>query len=83
MRIMSVANPNSQLLPHLSNDLQRVCSNSGTHLAHNRTVYLCGEKVKMWYGKYLIYEKDRDGKELRRHRKCQHRSEGQHSEMEG
>ena len=32
------------------------------------TVYLCGEKVKMWYGKYLIYEKDRDGKEIRRHR---------------
>jgi hypothetical protein len=37
----------------------------------------------MWYGKYLIYEKDRDGKGLRRHRKSQHRSEGQHSEMEG
>ena len=32
------------------------------------TVYLCGQKVKMWYGKYLIYEKDQDGKEVRRHR---------------
>jgi integrase len=32
------------------------------------TVYLCGEKVKMWYGKYLIYGRDQDGKEVRRHR---------------
>lgn len=32
------------------------------------TVYLRGLKVKMWYGKYLIYGKDRDGKEVRRHR---------------
>lgn len=32
------------------------------------TVYLCGEKVKMWYGKYLIYGQDQDGKEVRRHR---------------
>ena len=24
------------------------------------TVYLCGQKVKMWYGKYLIYGKDRE-----------------------
>ena len=32
------------------------------------TVYLCGQKVKMWYGKYLIYGKDQDGKEVRRHR---------------
>ena len=26
------------------------------------TVYLCGEKVKMWYGKYLIYGRDQDGR---------------------
>jgi len=32
------------------------------------TVYLCGQKVKMWYGKFLIYGKDQDGKEVRRHR---------------
>jgi len=32
------------------------------------TIYLCGQKVKMWYGKYLIYGKDQDGKEVRRHR---------------
>ena len=32
------------------------------------TVYLRGEKVKMWYGKYLIYGKDQDGKEVRKHR---------------
>ena len=32
------------------------------------TVYLCGEKVKKWYGKYLIYGQDQDGKEVRRHR---------------
>jgi len=32
------------------------------------TVYLSGQKVKKWYGKYLIYGKDRDGKEVRRHR---------------
>jgi integrase len=32
------------------------------------TVYLCGQKVKMWYGKYLIYGRDQDGKEVRRHR---------------
>jgi integrase len=32
------------------------------------TVYLRGEKVKMWYGKYLIYGKDQEGKEVRKHR---------------
>lgn len=32
------------------------------------TVYLCGERVKMWYGKYLIYGKDKDGKEVKKHR---------------
>jgi integrase len=32
------------------------------------TVYPCGQKVKMWYGKYLIYGKGPDGKEVRRHR---------------
>ena len=32
------------------------------------TVYLCGQKVKMWYGKYLIYGQDQEGKEVRRHR---------------
>ena len=26
------------------------------------TVYPPGTKVKMWYGKYLIYGKDKDGK---------------------
>jgi len=31
-------------------------------------VYLCGEKVKMWYGKYLIYGQHQDGKEVRKHR---------------
>lgn len=32
------------------------------------TVYLRGQKVKMWYGKYLIYGMDQEGKEVRRHR---------------
>jgi len=32
------------------------------------TVYLQGQKVKKWYGKYLIYAHDQDGKEVRRHR---------------
>ena len=32
------------------------------------TVYPCGERVKMWYGKYLIYGKDKDGKEVKKHR---------------
>jgi len=32
------------------------------------TVYLQGQKVKKWYGKYLIYGHDQDGKEVRRHR---------------
>ena len=32
------------------------------------TVYLTGKKVKMWYGQYLVYEKDREGKEVRRQR---------------
>jgi integrase len=32
------------------------------------TVYLSGQKVKMWYGKYLVYQKNHDGKEIRSHR---------------
>lgn len=32
------------------------------------TAYPRGQKVKMWYGKYLIYAKDKQGKEVRRHR---------------
>jgi integrase len=32
------------------------------------TVYLSGKKVKMWYGKYLIYGQDNEGKEVRKHR---------------
>jgi hypothetical protein len=32
------------------------------------TVYLTGKKVKMWYGKYLIYGQDKDRKEVRKHR---------------
>ncbi len=32
------------------------------------TVYLSGQKVKMWYGKYLVYRKNQDGKEVRSHR---------------
>ena len=32
------------------------------------TVYPRGQKVKMWYGKYLIYGRDQGGKEVRRHR---------------
>jgi len=29
------------------------------------TVYLSGKKVKMWYGKYMVYQKNQDGKEVR------------------
>ncbi len=32
------------------------------------TVYPSGKKVKMWYGKYLIYGQDKEGKEVRKHR---------------
>jgi hypothetical protein len=32
------------------------------------TVYLRGEKVKMWYGKFLMYGKDQEGKEVKKHR---------------
>jgi len=32
------------------------------------TVYLQGQKVKKWYGKYLVYGRDQEGKEVRRHR---------------
>jgi integrase len=32
------------------------------------TVYLSGQKVKMWYGKYMVYQKNQDGKEVRSHR---------------
>lgn len=32
------------------------------------TVYPSGKKVKMWYGKYLIYGQDKDGREVRKHR---------------
>jgi integrase len=32
------------------------------------TVYPSGKRVKMWYGKYLVYQKDRQGKEVCKHR---------------
>jgi integrase len=32
------------------------------------TVYLSGKRVKMWYGQYLVYQKDREGKEVRKQR---------------
>lgn len=32
------------------------------------TVYECGKRVKMWYGKYLTYTRDVEGKEIRRQR---------------
>jgi integrase len=32
------------------------------------TVYLSGKRVKMWYGQYLVYQKDRDGREVRKQR---------------
>jgi integrase len=32
------------------------------------TVYLRGEKVKMWYGKFLMYGRDQEGKEVKKHR---------------
>ncbi len=32
------------------------------------TVYTCGKKTKMWYGKYLVYRKDENGKEVGHHR---------------
>jgi integrase len=32
------------------------------------TVYPSGKRVKMWYGKYLVYRKDRHGKEVCKHR---------------
>ncbi len=32
------------------------------------TVYPSGKRVKMWYGQYLVYQKDREGKEVRKQR---------------
>jgi hypothetical protein len=32
------------------------------------TVYPRGKRVKMWYGKYLVYQKDRQGREVCKHR---------------
>jgi hypothetical protein len=32
------------------------------------TVYRRGKKVKMWYGQYMVYRKDQQGKEVRRQR---------------
>ncbi len=32
------------------------------------TVYLRGTRVKMWYGQYLVYRKDQNGKEIRKQR---------------
>ena len=32
------------------------------------TVYPSGKKVKMWYGKYMVYRKDQEGKEVRKFR---------------
>jgi hypothetical protein len=32
------------------------------------TVYLTGKRIKMWYGQYLVYRKDQDGKEVRKQR---------------
>ena len=47
------------------------------------TVYPSGKKVKMWYGKYLIYGKDKDGKEVRKHRNVAICPKAGTSEMEG
>jgi integrase len=32
------------------------------------TVYQIGKRVKMWYGQYMVYRKDQQGKEVRRQR---------------
>ena len=32
------------------------------------TVYPLGKRVKMWYGQYMVYRKDQQGKEVRRQR---------------
>src|ERR1019366_7782752 len=32
------------------------------------TVYLSGQRVKMWYGKYLVYRTNQEGKEVRSQR---------------
>jgi integrase len=49
-------------------DQQQKTENGMAMKYQKGTVYLQGQKVKMWYGKYLIYGKDQDGKEVRRHR---------------
>ena len=32
------------------------------------TVYVTGKRIKMWYGQYLVYRNDQDGKEVRKQR---------------
>ena len=49
-------------------DQKQKTENSMAMKYQKGTVYLCGQKVKKWYGKYLIYGQDKDGKEVRRHR---------------
>ena len=46
------------------------------------TVYLCGEKVKMWYGKYLIYGRTgwKGGSQTSQ---CSDLPKGEYAQMEG
>jgi hypothetical protein len=39
----------------------------GNEVSEGR-VYPLGKRVKMWYGQYMVYRKDRQGKEVRRQR---------------
>jgi hypothetical protein len=32
------------------------------------SVYVRGTKPQMWYGRFLLYQRDTDGKEIRKHR---------------
>ncbi len=32
------------------------------------TVYVRGQKPQMWYGRFLLYQRDKDGKEVRKQR---------------
>jgi hypothetical protein len=42
------------------------CSKEASH--QKGTVYPIGKRVKMWYGQYMVYRKDQQGKEVRRQR---------------
>jgi hypothetical protein len=49
-------------------DQKQKADNYMTMYYQKGTVYPSGKKVKIWYGKYLVYGQDSSGKKVWKHR---------------